>query len=303
MVTSSTYGAIIQHIEPEHLHELPVPMLSEDVMVQTHELVRKAAELRSAARVRLAKARSMICSELGISPLRPRYSYQAPDSFHVRSGLLRSRMDAEHFASWNADAATQIASALAAVSKPLREIAEVFIPDIFKRRFAGSAEFGVPYHTGKDVYMLEPKADKFLVSRLAMTGKLIIRKGMIVVQDSGQVGGLIGRATLVGKSLDNTSCTNNMVRISAHDSDDVGFLYAFLASDTGYRLVIRQAAGSSIPHLEQNRIGALRIPWPSREIRLRFNAIVAEALHEQSVADEYSQEATSLVEDSMMETC
>jgi type I restriction enzyme, S subunit len=43
LVTSGTYGAIIQHIEPEHIADLPVPRLGEEIERRAHELVEQAA--------------------------------------------------------------------------------------------------------------------------------------------------------------------------------------------------------------------------------------------------------------------
>jgi type I restriction enzyme, S subunit len=45
IVVSGTYGAIIQHIEPHHLSDLPVPRLGE-VEDQANDLIQSAADLR-----------------------------------------------------------------------------------------------------------------------------------------------------------------------------------------------------------------------------------------------------------------
>ncbi|MBF6246445.1 restriction endonuclease subunit S, partial [Nocardia elegans] len=47
MIVSSAYGAIIQHIEPHHLADLPVPRFDADLEQRIHDLVEEAAHLRA----------------------------------------------------------------------------------------------------------------------------------------------------------------------------------------------------------------------------------------------------------------
>lgn len=49
LVVSGTYGAIIQHIEPEHIADLPVPRLGDGFERTVHELVIRAADKRAKA--------------------------------------------------------------------------------------------------------------------------------------------------------------------------------------------------------------------------------------------------------------
>jgi len=43
LVVGGTYGAIIQHIEPEHIADLPVPRLGKKIETMAHELIDEAA--------------------------------------------------------------------------------------------------------------------------------------------------------------------------------------------------------------------------------------------------------------------
>jgi len=50
--------------------------------------------------------------------------------------------------------------------------------------------------------------------------KLVLRKGMILIQEAGQISGIMGRPVLVGGYLDGFACTNNMVRIAPKEAAD-----------------------------------------------------------------------------------
>ena len=47
LVVNSTYGAIIQHIEPEHIADLPVPRFGAAIEKEIHEHIQAAANLRA----------------------------------------------------------------------------------------------------------------------------------------------------------------------------------------------------------------------------------------------------------------
>lgn len=143
---------------------------------------------------------------------------------------------------------------------------------------------------------MAPTTDQYLLKRIASDVGLVLRKGMIVIQEAGQLGGLIGRSVLVGDHLDGFACSNNMVRVTAKNEKDTGYLFAVLASTYGVRLISREAAGSSIPHLEAGRVRALSIPWPEEKARARIGRLVVDAQRLRDEAVSADREARALVE-------
>ena len=59
----------------------------------------------------------------------------------------------------------------------LGDVAEVFIPGIFKRRYAPDPAFGVPYITGGDVFNLAPVSDRHTPLPFAEQYQLVVTKG------------------------------------------------------------------------------------------------------------------------------
>ena len=53
LVTGGTYGAIVQHVEPQHVARVPVPPAPDDVQEEAHRLVTEAAAMRTAASAEL----------------------------------------------------------------------------------------------------------------------------------------------------------------------------------------------------------------------------------------------------------
>src|SRR5690606_20248897 len=56
LLTQSGYGGVIQHIEPHHLVDLPIPILSEEKQVTIHDLITSSSNHRVAANNALAEA-------------------------------------------------------------------------------------------------------------------------------------------------------------------------------------------------------------------------------------------------------
>lgn len=255
LVVGGTYGAIIQHIEPSHIADLPIPRLEKSVEQRAHALITSAANARSEAAVLLAQADSLFIELLSLPRPKPQTEYESPYIASASSSQFIQRGDAFYYAPLNTDARRAFDSATWTTT--LADVADVFIPGIFKRQYASDPIYGVPYITGADVFQLAPASDRFLLKRIASDVGLILRKGMIVIQEAGQLGGLIGRCVLVGEHLDGFACSNNMVRVTAKNTNDTGYLFAVLASAYGVRLISREAAGSSIPHIEVARVRGL----------------------------------------------
>jgi len=125
---------------------------------------------------------------------------------------------------------------------------------------------------------------------------LVLKAGMILIQEAGQLGGLIGRSVPVGEYLDGFACTNNMVRVTPRETEDAGYIYAVLASPHGVRLIARESAGSSIPHIEVSRVRSLMIPWADEATRRSIGGLVIRARELRDEACAHDEDARVLVE-------
>ena len=291
LVTSGTYGAIIQHIEPEHIADLPVARLGAPLEQEIHELVSGAASKRSAAIGVLNEAGAKIDKLLG-----PHLPRRREISTSVRASLLQSRLDAYYYSERCQNARYRFDTADCPALLELGDVAEVFIPGIFKRRYADDPSYGTPYITGADVFQLAPTSDRYLMNSVVDENRLAVKRGAILVQEAGQLGGLIGRSVYAGRYLDGFAVSNNMVRITTEDNCDSGFLYALLSCPEGVTLLAREAAGSSIPHMDADRLRRIRIPWPRREVRMHIGELVLQAVHMRDHACEDESSARALLQ-------
>ncbi|QDU02411.1 Type I restriction modification DNA specificity domain protein [Gimesia chilikensis] len=299
IVVSGTYGSIIQSIQPEHLASLPVPRFGQSLEHEVHSLVESASQKRSTAsncvQMAVESFYDAVCNE------RPQdwWEYGTPLVSMISSNELGQRLDAYYFGIPNRDARTAFDNS--GCTRRIGEIADVFIPGIFKRRYAEDPSFGVPYLTGADVFNITPSTDRHLLRAVVDQYGLSLSRGMIVIQEAGQLSGIIGRAVMVGEYLDGFACSNNMVRVIPNSSQDSGYVYAALSSEYGVRLVKREAAGSSIPHLDKGRVEDIQIPWPDPVIRSRIGRHIEDATQLRDEANDEERQAIHLVEEAIEE--
>ena len=93
LVVGETYGAIVQHIEPGHISDLPVPLAPNAIQNEAHRLVTEAAEMRTWASTELRTVVREIEEAAGLPPLDIRYASARPDTSLVKANALRGRMD------------------------------------------------------------------------------------------------------------------------------------------------------------------------------------------------------------------
>lgn len=292
-MVAETYGSIIPHIEAGHIAQLPIPRLGDKKERRIGSLISAAAAARSKARGALSIAEGLIRQH--ILPTNTMHSTRNP-SLGVPASMLQERLDAYYYSHPCLSARATFDRANTSRMERLGDVAEVFIPGIFKRRFAGLPEHGYPYLTGADVFQIAPAADRFLMREVAEQNRLLVEPGMILIQEAGQLGGLIGHSVMVGEHYAPSAVTNNMIRVRCEDASDAGYLYAILRTREGVTLISRESAGSSIPHIDADRVRRLMLPWPQPRVRKLIAEPVLEALRLREQACAWESEARTAVD-------
>jgi type I restriction enzyme S subunit len=280
LVVAGTYGAIIQHIEPQHVAGLEVPRFDADIEQRIHSKIGLAANLRS----RSAKILHSIAKEF--DDLFPDFDLHKKSSLSVSSVSsieLRSRMDAEY----HNPRAVQIRKRLALV--PHASLAawcdDIFLPGIFKRIHVDGPEFAAPYFTGYSLYSNEPEPKGYLSRATTLFDQVSLKEGMILVQAFGQEGGLTGRPVWVGRHLNNATTTHMLVRLIVKDRNRAAYLYGFLNSLLAYRQISCLTYGGSIPHFDVAGIKTVLIPRlaPEKEAGIADQVLTAVAARDEAL--------------------
>ncbi|MGI5922316.1 MAG: methylation-associated defense system restriction endonuclease subunit S MAD5 [Lentisphaeria bacterium] len=295
LVVSGTYGAIIQHIEPHHIADLPVPRLGV-VEDQAHDLIQCAADLRVAAAELLKAAGQMLNDQFGF-PEKLALSHRVFSCSTAPSTLVLNRMEATFHDAVAQESDRLIAdvprkdefSTLGIVTGETGRLKQVFVDE----------EYGTPFLTSGEIFRLRYEPTRFLSSRLLPSeSEWAIQEGDLLLARSGQVGGIIGRGVWADRRFIGGCVSVDVLRLGAQNSRILpGYLYAYMfLTDVGYRQLIRTAAGSSIPHLSALDVSCLLIPRCDSALEAEINELVWNAGDKRAEAQEKEDQARFLVE-------
>lgn len=305
LVVGGTYGAIIQHIEPEHIADLPVPRLGKKVEQAAHELIASAAKLRADSSVLLEQAKVDTSEAWGIDPaLRLRTKHHPDVNVVLASTLARTaRFDAFFYGA----AASSSDTVIAEISKrhPIRRIGDtdvstmVFETTRFGRVSVEDPAFGVPFLSIADMMKGDPKSDCYISRKQAAQVNAIVHSGWLILPRVGQLQGVFGTVSYVPRHLDGVAVSDNNIRIVPVGEDEGAYLWAALSTDLLYQQIIRRACGTSIPYIDSKRVADIPIPWPAKATRLKIADLVKSAMEMRSKASHDEGEAVRLVEDAI----
>jgi type I restriction enzyme S subunit len=293
LIVGGTYGAIIQHIEPEHIADLPVPRLG-PVEDKIGRLVEVAGESRSLARRLHREAAARFRQQFRLSELVATPTSVHRAVFDVRASVL-SRMDAGYHSPSCRSAAEELAGC-SRVAERLDAVARVFTPGIFKRIHVDDEGYGYRYYSGTELFHSDVTPRGFLSRRAPKIEGYLVKRDWLLIQDAGQLQGLIGRVVRVSPTVDGGVVSNHLVRVAAEATRDSAYINVVLASPHGYRAITRQAFGSSIPQLDPRDIGGIKIPWPSAQVRETIAEPMLQAWSLEDAATVGMREAVALVE-------
>jgi type I restriction enzyme S subunit len=86
-----------------------------------------------------------------------------------------------------------------------------------------------------------------------------------------------------------------MIRIVSSDRQTAGYLFAFLDTEVGRRLIVRGSYGSSLPHIFPSWLANTPIPWPAADVRNALGERVISAFDKRAEANELEDEAQALL--------
>jgi type I restriction enzyme S subunit len=299
LVASGTYGAIIQHLEPEHIANLPVPRLDDALEYSIHNFVEEAAELRVKAKDEITSARSKLRKCFGQPPqLQPGERHPNWSGVAVPSKLLNktARMDALFFNPVSRDLDEWLARHPMS-SQELGAIADVFDVPPFKHIYVAPEE-GIAFFTSADLFDLDRTTDKYLSRQTRGLDKYILQHGWVLIARSGQLNGNIGKPQLVDTALSGSTASDHVIRIVSRDKRfSPGYLYAYLSlHEWRYSLIQRTATGASIPALWPAYLKHIRILCPPSNLNREVDVQVRNALEMRVQATGLETEARQRLE-------
>lgn len=305
LVASGTYGAIIQHLEPEHIADIPVPRLDPKTEREIHALVEKAAELRTTASSRLNNIKQVLKDHFQV-PQQLSKKAQKKDCSVGSSSLLQgelSRLD-PWFYNAKAMAADEWVGSHTSGYSELQEMASVYGVPPFKRWYVEGDEHGIGFFGSADIFKVDRTPEKYLsMAQTHGLEKYILERETILLASSGSLGGVIGRPQFTDSELAGQAASNHVVRVMAKKHKVMpGYLYAYLSLDEiGYPLILRTATGDAIPEIWPVYLGLIKILKAPRSLITEVHEVVVSAFEMRVQATKAESAAREILERTLEE--
>lgn len=285
LLTQGTFGAVIQHIEPDFVGSLPIPNFPESFQKEVDELIQESARLREEATEALEEAHTLIEDKFGVSAKKK--------SSCVSISSIRSshnkRFEAFYHTSENRNIYDYIIQNFK--YKTLGDLtSKIFRPGIFKREYVAD---GVTFLGGADILMQIPDSEKKLSYRqVEKMPELKVKRNWILVT----CGGTIGNTVIIDGQLEKCVISQHVMRIVPKDEVLKGYLYAVLSSKIGHSLITMHSTGSVIPQIESHHLELVPVPILCNEEMLYIDGLISTYVEKIEISKEKEIKAKFLVE-------
>ncbi|MBW8051463.1 MAG: restriction endonuclease subunit S [Cytophagales bacterium] len=302
ILSSNKYGAVIQHIEPEHLCNVLIPNPPDEIKQKIHDLIMQSFDLRDQYNELLNRAEKIIYEELKLVPienLKLKYFDETVDlkNYSVPLNKLDFRFDA----SYHLPLISEIISTLKKNAKEIRKLSslaiDITMPGIFKRNYV-EADSGVAFLGTNDILQLSPKIDKYLsidTHKKLIEKQLSVKENTLLITDRGTIGNVI----LVPKyyETENWVVSQNAIRVIANNNI-IGYIFIFLNSEFSKTLIKRETYGAVIDMIDSDNVAEILIPTLNNSDKQKeINDLALQANEIRTKAFEKEKEGIKLLTD------
>lgn len=306
LIQSSIYGAVVDQVEPEHLGSVPIPDPPPILKQQIHDLVVHSYALRDKSNALLEEAERLLYDALKLPPL----AKLCPHAFDKDAGLYNYAVNLSKLAG-RLDAPYHVPIIDAIMRRLKREAAKittigdpqiskrVILPGRFARVYVKEGQ-GVPFFGGKQIYELDPANKKYLSlvkhgSRMKKDLKL--SPLMTLITRSGT----IGKAALVPDHWSNWIINEHVIRVEPTSRDIAGYLYVFLATEYGRKMITRFTYGSVVNEIDDRHVAQVCVPiLKDSSVQSEINRLALEANAKRTEAYHAEQKAIRITNEEVI---
>ena len=306
ILLTNSYGAVITHIEPEHLATIPIPDAPKEIKERIHNLIVESFKLRDESNKLIDQATTLLIDELKLPPISEFKQNNIKNSanvnaFSVKLSNLAGRVDA----SYHLPIVDKIIEHLKKYAKEVTTIGDeriskqIILAGVFKRTYV-EEEYGYPFLGGKEITQLSPKTEKYLskpIHKKRYEKELKVTENTILVTDRGT----IGTTTIVPRHWNGYAVSQNVLKLVPANNNIAGYIYIFLNSEWGTELIRRQTYGSVVDMIDNNSLSSVEIPLlKNQDIQNKINDLALQANEKRYKAYLLEQEALKIMDEEVI---
>ena len=190
LLTQGTFGAVIQHIEPNFIASLPIPKFPDEFQKEVDDLIQESARLREEAADALEEA---------VNYFNGKYSINEKTQKTFSLGLKELKLG---FAAYNNN--LEVDEFIGKYSIDAYELknktSKIFAPPLFKHIYL-SKDNGYPFMTGSELTQFNLRYYRWLSPRgVKDINDYVVKRGTLLLYKSGTTdGGILGNVFIADK--------------------------------------------------------------------------------------------------------
>lgn len=284
LLTQGTFGAVIQHIEPHNVANIPIPKAPESFQKEVDDLIQESATLREQATDALDEAHEHI------EKLFPTFEVSKIGHINIKEVLSSTgeRFEAGYHQSVGKKFDAYIKENF--IWRPLSEVAVVTHPDLFKRSYVDN---GLMFFGSTELFLATPRSKKYVSkTKTPNIPALTLKEGMILIPRSGTIGDVAYATSQHAQKL----ASEDVIRLLPNNILRAGYIFAFLSTHIGKSLIQRYIFGSVIQQVEPHLLNEIPIPVLDDEEIAKIDSLANLYKDSLGKAGELELKAISMVE-------
>ncbi len=308
IINTNNYGAVVKHIEPEHLNHVPIPNPPAVLKQKIHDLIEESFKLRDESNQLLDAAQVLLKEALELPSIA--VLHEQADQFDETSDVLNysvplskvhSRLDGSYYVS----VVDVIEQHIAEMAKRVVKVGDsrisqsVILPGRFKRVYVEEGN-GVVFFGGKQLFELDPGNKKYLSLNQhgdRIKSELTLHENMTLITCSGT----IAKVTITPKHWEDWTANQHIIRVVPANDKIAGYLYAWLSSEYAYSLITRYTYGAVVDEIDDDQVSEIAVPLLRDEnVQKEINDTVLEANRKRTEAYNLEQEALRVLDEKVI---
>lgn len=303
LLTTNTYGTVIQTLNAGNIESLPIPLFPSDFQFKIDSLIQESSKLREEAYTVLEKAKSVLMREASLRDLNSEdYDYYGPRSSQRKVSCFVRNIQEIGTTTINAfnhsERIRRLKQSFSCPTIPLRETLldnDTFSSGSFPRIEVSSGH-GIMLINQRDIFDTIIKG-KFISKRGVKTDNLV-KYGEILIAGVGTLGEgeTFCRVIFANEDLEGQLVSGEFIRMKTTEDIPSGYLYAWLNSDYGFRLLRNLQAGTKLCRPIPKLLLEIPVPIIDMELMSQIDNMVLSAHTKRHEANIKELQAISMVE-------
>ena len=302
-ITQSQFGGVVKHINESQTGDILVPKFPDELQKDIDELVLEAARLREEATEDLKKAEKTFKRKADLRDLvTDDYDYFGHRSNQREvSCFTRSIQDIGTTTINAFNHSERIRNLKASMTCKI-----IPLKDALKegRTYGTSGLPNIEVKPGHGIMLINQKdmfdnivKGKWISSR-GSDPENVLEYGEILIACDGTLGEnvLFCRAVFANEDLKGSYVSSHFLRLKVNDEIPSGYLYCWLNSDYGFRLIRNTQAGTKLCHPINKLFLDIPVPIVEKNSMLEIDRLVREAHTKRYQANQKELKAISMVE-------